>query len=156
MKTLTPLELLTSISIFANDANIKLAQSLRNVIVEELEKDPHYLELKKLIDDVLEHALEEGSYDEGSLNELHENLWSYENSNQKIISTIVTIQRNISITETPNKLPFFGADKLTIGLVAEEVMVTGTIAELIKILNYLGFNTRRYLTGKKLIIEITS
>ncbi|MFR9702212.1 hypothetical protein ACL00O_06895 [Aeromonas sanarellii] len=145
MKTLTPLELITSISIFSTDENEKIGQELGYAIGTELEKDPHYLELKRLCDDAK-------GLDVDSHIELFDNLSSYINSKQNIISTTVTIKRPISVSHIP-KL-FFGTDKIIVELGSdEEVMVTGTVAEFIKVHDYLFLSSCHDLSGKKIIIE---
>jgi len=145
MKTLTPLELITSISIFSTDVNEKIERELRCAIGTELEKDPHYLELKRLCDDAK-------GLDVDSHIELFDNLSSYINSKQNnIISTTVTIKRLSSVSHTPTL--FFGTDKIIVELGSdEEVMVTGTISELILIEEYLWSHSYD-LSGKKIIIE---
>ncbi|MFQ2602884.1 hypothetical protein ACK30G_08415 [Aeromonas caviae] len=145
MKTLTPLELITSISIFSTDVNEKIGQELGYAIGTELEKDPHYLELKRLCDDAK-------GLDVDSHIGLFDNLSSYINSKQNIISTTVTIKRLSSVSHTPTL--FFGTDKIIVELGSdEEVMVTGTVAEFIKVHSYLFLNTYDDLSGKKIIIK---
>ncbi|MFQ2752069.1 hypothetical protein ACK3YM_14705 [Aeromonas caviae] len=145
MKTLTPLELITSISIFSTDANEKIERELRYAIGTELEKDPHYLELKKLCDDA------EG-LDVDARIELYDNVCSYMDSKKNnIISTKVTIKRLSSVSHTPTL--FFGTDKITVELgTDEEVIVTGTIADFITIEHCLWLHSYD-LSGKKIIIE---
>ncbi|WP_326510713.1 hypothetical protein [Aeromonas caviae] len=145
MKTLTPLELITSISIFSTNANKNIERELRYAIGTELEKDPHYLELKKLCDDA------EG-LDVDAHIELFDNVCSYMDSKKNnIISTKVTIKRLSSVSHTPTL--FFGTDKIIVELCSdEEVMVTGTIADFITIEHCLWLHSYD-LSGKKIIIE---
>ncbi|MCR6739111.1 hypothetical protein NVV56_09430 [Aeromonas dhakensis] len=130
MKTITPLELVTSLSIFACDDVLK---TLRYTIGIEVGKDSKYLELRKLCDD---------ETDVDDLMKRHENLNSYiiDNLGKNIISTIITLN---SVTSAGQYKINLSAD--------EQVKVIGTVSEFIMVYDYLLMN-ENIIPNKDIVI----
>lgn len=157
MKTITPLELLTHISIFTPDVNEEVRRKLFYSVGSELEKDPEYNRLRKKTEQSYSEGLGVGHI-ENRYAEL--NQYVFDNLFDNFIETEVTIQFTEIKTSVLNRLSMFLTVKKeeikVLCLWKETIKVVGTLRDFVTVDEIISLNFTHELSKRKLIIQTAS